>query len=72
MLEFLINIGASINIPNYIGITALMVAVMLCHLDSFNLLLANNPKINIQDKDGKTALIHGNNLLESVSKNLTY
>jgi ankyrin repeat protein len=57
MTKLLVKAGANVNIQNYFGRTALMVAVNNCNEIATELLLSANADVNLQSSYGNTALI---------------
>lgn len=66
VVDLLIERGANINEVNYIGATALMLALNNKHLEVARLLLNKAADINIKDKDGKDTLSYAAQSTESV------
>jgi MSHA biogenesis protein MshM len=55
--RLIVKSGASVNLKNFKGRTALMVAAEGGHTDTVDLLLSNGAKVNLKDKNGWTALM---------------
>lgn len=52
----LVNAGADVNTQNHEGETPLMIATQTRELETMNFLIRSGAKLDIQDKDGDTAL----------------
>ena len=57
LISFLINKGATLEVPNNNGVTAFMSASLVGHKDAVSLLIKKGAEVNASDTDGFTALM---------------